>query len=82
MHTLGLQILPFDIACWSDPDVAGGPKSVPWLADIFKQKIVRGGELEELGPLQPIIAGLLRMRPEDRLSAREALQLFKDTIKE
>lgn len=58
----------------------GSPDDGPWLAELFKERTQKGAELEDLAPLQPIVAGLMRMRPRDRLSARAALQMLKDTV--
>ncbi len=42
------------------------------LEDIFEKHV----EEESLKPLLPIMRGLMRFRPQDRISAQEALRLL------
>jgi hypothetical protein len=46
-----------------------GPSKVE---EMFEKNVTE----PSLGPLLPIIKGLMRFRPEDRISAEEALELL------
>ena len=42
----------------------------------LEEKFIENVTEPSLGPLLPIISGLMRFRPEDRISAEEALVLL------
>ena len=62
----------------SDLDIAD------WLLDQsdreLKLRFNRSGRVDILKPLFPIVFGLMRMRPSDRISISEALDLLKPLI--